>query len=30
MEAGLGRKPKDWQFPAASLPLAEQERILQV
>ena len=30
MEAGLGSKPKDWQFPAASLPLAEQERILQV
>lgn len=30
MEAGLGRKPKDWQFPAASLPLADQERILEV
>jgi predicted Rossmann fold flavoprotein len=30
MEAGLGRKPKDWQFPAAALSAGEQERILQI
>jgi predicted Rossmann fold flavoprotein len=30
MEAGIGRKPKDWQFPAAALSAAEQERILQI
>jgi predicted Rossmann fold flavoprotein len=30
MEAGLGRKPKDWQFPAAALSAEAQERILQI